>query len=84
MLSNSIPRDRVGVYMGVFNMFIVIPMLIQNVSLPFFYNPILGGNPANVIRLAGALLACGAVACAFVKVPESEGGASGPVSAGGQ
>jgi maltose/moltooligosaccharide transporter len=68
MLSDSIPKDRVGVYMGVFNMFIVIPMLIQNVSLPFFYEPLLGGNPANVIRLAGALLGCAAVACAFVKV----------------
>ena len=68
MLSDSIPKDRVGVYMGVFNMFIVIPMLIQNVTLPFFYEPLLGGNPANVIRLAGALLACAAVACAFVTV----------------
>jgi maltose/moltooligosaccharide transporter len=68
MLSDSIPKDRVGVYMGVFNMFIVIPMLIQNVTLPFYYNSLLGGNPANVIRLAGALLACAAVACAFVTV----------------
>ena len=68
MLSDSIPKDRVGVYMGVFNMFIVIPMLIQNVTMPFFYGPLLGGNPANVIRLAGALLGCAAVACAFVTV----------------
>ena len=68
MLSDSIPKDRVGVYMGVFNMFIVIPMLIQNVTLPFLYGPMLGGDPANVIRLAGALLACAAVACAFVTV----------------
>jgi maltose/moltooligosaccharide transporter len=71
MLSNSIPKDRVGVYMGVFNMFIVIPMLIQNVSLPFYYNSLLGGNPANVIRLAGALLGCAAVACSFVTVSKS-------------
>ncbi len=69
MLSDSIPKDRVGVYMGVFNMFIVIPMLIQNVTMPLFYDSLLGGNPANVIRLAGALLACAAVACAFVTLP---------------
>ncbi len=68
MLSDSIPKDRVGVYMGVFNMFIVIPMLIQNVTLPFFYDAWLGGNPAHVIWLAGALLGCAAVACAFVQV----------------
>ncbi len=71
MLSDSIPKDRVGVYMGVFNMFIVIPMLIQNVTLPFFYESWLGGNPANVIRLAGAMLGCAAVACAFVQVKKS-------------
>jgi maltose/moltooligosaccharide transporter len=71
MLSNAIPSDRVGVYMGVFNMFIVIPMLIQNVSLPFYYDSLLGGNPGNVIRFAGALLGCAAVACAFVTVSTS-------------
>ncbi len=81
MLSNAIPRDRVGVYMGVFNMFIVIPMLIQNVSLPFFYNPLLNGNPANVIRLAGALLGCAAVACAFVRVTARDGAANTPMPA---
>jgi maltose/moltooligosaccharide transporter len=68
MLSDSIPRDRVGVYMGVFNMFIVIPMLIQNVTLPLYYRSLLGGNPANVILLAGALLGCAALACAFITV----------------
>lgn len=68
MLSDAIPRERVGVYMGVFNMFIVIPMLIQNLTLPLYYDSLLGGNPANVIRLAGVLLGCAAVACAFVQV----------------
>jgi maltose/moltooligosaccharide transporter len=68
MLSDSIPQERVGVYMGVFNMFIVIPMLVQNLTLPLYYESLLGGNPANVIRLAGVLLGCAAVACAFVSV----------------
>lgn len=68
MLSDSIPKERVGVYMGVFNMFIVIPMLVQNLTLPLYYESLLGGNPANVIRLAGVLLGCAAVACAFVSV----------------
>jgi maltose/moltooligosaccharide transporter len=68
MLSDSIPKNRVGVYMGVFNMFIVLPMLIQNLTLPLYYESLLGGNPANVIRLAGVLLGCAAIACAFVTV----------------
>jgi maltose/moltooligosaccharide transporter len=67
MLAGSIPAQRVGVYMGIFNMFIVIPMMIQIFTLPLMYNRWLGGSPANVIRLAGALLICAAVATMFVR-----------------
>ena len=76
MLAGSIPPERVGVYMGIFNMFIVIPMMIQIFTLPLFYDSWLGGNPENVIRLAGSLLICGAVAVLFVKLGGS-GGRSG-------
>ncbi|HEX4934926.1 MAG TPA: hypothetical protein VFV33_17170, partial [Gemmatimonadaceae bacterium] len=68
MLAGSIPQERVGVYMGIFNMFIVIPMMIQIFTLPLYYDSLLGGNPENVIRLAGALLICAAVAVLFVKL----------------
>ncbi|MFM2085155.1 MAG: hypothetical protein RLZZ237_24 [Pseudomonadota bacterium] len=68
MLAGSIPPERTGVYMGIFNMFIVIPMIIQIFTLPLYYHSWLGGNPENVIRLAGALLLCAAVAVLFVKL----------------
>ena len=71
MLAGSIPPERAGVYMGIFNMFIVIPMLIQMVTLPLFYDSLLGGRPDNVIRLAGALLAGAAVAVLLVDTRES-------------
>jgi maltose/moltooligosaccharide transporter len=67
LLAGSIPPERVGVYMGIFNMFIVIPMMIQIFTLPLFYERWLHGDPANVIRLAGVLLVCAAVAVLFVK-----------------
>ena len=67
MLAGCIPPQRVGVYMGIFNMFIVIPMMIQIFTLPLFYDRWLGGHPENVIRLAGALLLCAAVAVMFVR-----------------
>ncbi len=62
LLAGSIPPERAGVYMGIFNMFIVIPMLIQMVTLPLIYHRLLDGHPDNVIRLAGALLVCAALA----------------------
>ena len=67
MLAGCIPQERVGVYMGIFNMFIVIPMMIQIFTLPLIYRPWLGGNPENVIRLAGALLICAAGAVMLVR-----------------
>ncbi len=73
MLAGSIPPERVGVYMGIFNMFIVIPMMIQIFTLPLFYHAWLGGNPANVIRLAGALLLCAALAVLRVRLTNTEG-----------
>jgi len=53
MLAGSIPADRVGVYMGIFNGFIVLPMLLQIVTIPLLYHRALGDNPENVIRLGG-------------------------------
>jgi maltose/moltooligosaccharide transporter len=67
LLAGSIPPERAGVYMGIFNMFIVVPMLIQMLTLPLYYNTLLGGNPANVIRLAGTLMIVAAVCVLFVR-----------------
>ena len=67
LLADSIPPERAGVYMGIFNMFIVIPMLIQNITFPFIYRHLLGGHPENAIRAAGVLLVAAAVAVCFVQ-----------------
>lgn len=72
MLASSIPAKRAGVYMGIFNMFIVIPMIIQILTLPLYYKTLLHSNPENVIRLAGALMICAAVATLFVKLHKAE------------
>jgi maltose/moltooligosaccharide transporter len=72
MLARSIPPERTGVYMGIFNMFIVIPMLIQGATLPLYYRSLLGGDARNVVMLAGALLLAAAVATLFVKVPQAD------------
>ena len=66
MLADAIPPERNGIYMGIFNMFIVIPMLIQTVTMPLIYEPLLGGDPRNVLLLGGALMILGAVATMFV------------------
>jgi len=67
MLASSIPKERVGIYMGIFNMYIVIPMFIQIITLPLYYNTWLSGNPENVIRLAGVLLMLAAATTMLIK-----------------
>jgi maltose/moltooligosaccharide transporter len=54
--------------MGIFNMFIVIPMIIQIFSMQYFVYDFLGQNPINVIRLAGIFLMIGGVFSLFVRV----------------
>ncbi|WP_333694348.1 MFS transporter [Flavobacterium sp.] len=68
LLAGSIPKEKTGVYMGIFNMFIVIPMAIQVVSMQFFVYDWLGQNPVNVIRLAGIFLIIGGVLTLLIKV----------------
>ena len=61
MLADAIPPERNGIYMGIFNMFIVIPMLIETLTMPLIYRPLLGGDPRNAIMLGGVLMLAGAV-----------------------
>lgn len=62
MLADSIPPARTGVYMGIFNMFIVVPMMIQSLTLPLLYNGVLRGDPRNVLYLSGVLMLAAALA----------------------
>ena len=68
MLAASIPSNKTGIYMGIFNMFIVVPMIIQIFSVQYFVYDLLGQNPINIIRLAGAFLITGGVFSLFVTV----------------
>jgi maltose/moltooligosaccharide transporter len=67
MLARSIPSERAGVYMGIFNMFIVLPMIIQMLTLPLYYDSLLGSDPRHVIQLAGCFLGIAALLTLRVK-----------------
>lgn len=69
MLADAIPPERTGIYMGIFNMFIVVPMLVQSLLFPFLYEPVLGGDPRNVLSLCGLLMFLAALATMRVSAP---------------
>ena len=63
----EIPKERYGVYMGIINMMIVIPMLIQTLTFGKVYHNFLGARPGNALIFASALLLTAAIATLFIK-----------------
>ncbi len=61
LVVNQIPKERYGVYMGIINMMIVIPMLIQNVTFGPIMKYLLNNDARNAILFAGVFLAIAAV-----------------------
>lgn len=71
MVSPSIPANKRGIYMGVINMMIVIPMLIQTLTFGPFYKYILGGNPSAAIMIAGVLFLLASFSVLIMKTKKS-------------
>jgi len=63
MLSGALPAERMGVYMGIFNFFIVIPEILASIALEPIVKDLFGNNPVKVVMLGGASML---VAAAFV------------------
>jgi maltose/moltooligosaccharide transporter len=71
MVVSEIPKERYGVYMGIINMMIVIPMIIQTVSFGYILKNFLNNDPRNAITFAGVLLVLSAIFTLFIKKNKS-------------
>ncbi len=71
MVSKVIPSDRRGVYMGIVNMMIVIPMLIQTVSFGPIIEYGLDGNAIYAILFGGVFFIIAGMLAIRLKEPES-------------
>ncbi len=72
MVASMVPKERSGVYMGIVNMMIVVPMLIQNVTFGWIFEHPLGGKGTHAIMLSGALLLLAALAMLWINPPSAE------------
>lgn len=72
VLANSIPPERTGVYMGIFNMMICAPMLLFAATMTFMYKPLLAGDPRNVMIFGGLCMLVAAFAVFRIKQPLAE------------
>jgi maltose/moltooligosaccharide transporter len=67
MVVGDIPKERYGVYMGIINMMIVIPMFIQTITFGYIHEHVLDNNPSKAIGFAGILLLVAALATLLIK-----------------
>jgi len=66
ILTGSLPANKMGVYMGIFNFFIVIPQILAAGVLGFLTKDVFGGQVIFALMLAGLSLVLGALSVFFV------------------
>jgi maltose/moltooligosaccharide transporter len=67
LVISKIPKERYGVYMGIINMMIVIPMILQSVTFGVVMKSFLNNDSGNAILFAGVLLLIAAGATLLIK-----------------
>jgi len=67
MLSSALPAHRMGVYMGIFNFFIVIPEILASIALEPVVKDLFGNSPVKVVMLGGASMLLAAALTMRVK-----------------
>ena len=69
ILSTALPAAKMGVYMGIFNFFIVIPQLLAAGVLGFIVRELFNGNAVYALALGGACIAISGLVMLRVSEP---------------
>ncbi len=67
MLASSIPAKQMGMFMGLFNMSITIPQIINGIFSGLILKYFFDGDPIKALYMAGVLMILGAVSTFFVR-----------------
>ncbi|MEX0312753.1 MAG: MFS transporter, partial [Allomuricauda sp.] len=67
-----VPQERRGVYMGILNMMIVIPMGIQTLTFGPIFKNLLGGNSVNAMFFAGTCFVIAAILALRLNVKKED------------
>ncbi len=71
MLAGSLPEDKIGVYMGIFNFFIVLPEIIASLFFGWIMSHLLDNNRMLAVQIGGVLMIVAAILC-YLIVNESK------------
>nr|WP_321353671.1 MFS transporter [uncultured Draconibacterium sp.] len=67
ILTGSLPANKMGIYMGIFNFFIVIPQILAATILGFMVKDLFGGESILALVFGGVSMVIAAVLVLFVK-----------------
>ena len=67
ILTGSLPSHKMGVYMGIFNFFIVIPQILAATILGFMVKSLFGGDSVYALLAGGISMILAALLVMFVK-----------------
>jgi maltose/moltooligosaccharide transporter len=67
ILTGSLPSNKMGIYMGIFNFFIVIPQILAATILGFMVKDLFGGESILALVFGGVSMVIAAVLVLFVK-----------------
>ena len=67
ILSSALPPERMGVYMGIFNFFIVLPEIIAALTFGPLVKNLLGGNLVHAVMAGGVFMLIAALLTQWVK-----------------
>ena len=81
MLAPALPKEKVGVMMGMFNLFIVLPQITASSLLGFALKHFLHDEPVNAVVLGGASMGLAALLTLLVVTFKKSG--AEPLPAGG-
>ncbi|MFT6897053.1 MAG: maltose/moltooligosaccharide transporter [Paraglaciecola sp.] len=70
ILSNVLPTHKMGVYMGIFNFFIVIPQILAASILGFLITKVFDNEPVYALVVGGCSMLIAGVMTLRVKIPE--------------
>ncbi|HRG23836.1 MAG TPA: MFS transporter [Chitinophagaceae bacterium] len=65
MLSGCLPKEKVGIYMGIFNFFIVLPEIIASLGFGWLMKNVLHNDRMSALTIGGCLMIIAAAICYF-------------------
>ncbi|MFY7965677.1 MAG: MFS transporter [Chitinophagaceae bacterium] len=66
MLAGCLPKEKMGVYMGIFNFFIVLPEILASLFFGNFMENVLHNDRLMAVQLGGCLLCAAGIVCALI------------------